>query len=130
MIPQTELDEINRHDHDMTAEDRPADDNLHDVELSSRIVGNTLIKFIATYRGDNDTAEEFVYETYRRGRGPMSMRVSEWEDKNDRHESLFDAILDAVSYLPQSSQPNEADVLRMLGQMTHEASHNARGAKS
>jgi hypothetical protein len=120
---------MKQHDHDMIAEDRPSTEDIYtDVELANRIIWDTLIMFKATYRNDDNEAAEFVYTTHRR-KSYWGTHENEWEDEQ-LHDSLFDAIKDATDHAPEDDQWTEPELLRLMGQMINEASHNARGAKS
>ena len=127
MIPQTDRDAIEHyHDHDMTAEDRPTpDDEYHDITLSSRVLRDTLIKMVGTYRGDSNEASEFVYTTWVKKWTVDRKGGTRWEAEQT-HDSLFDAVSDAANHAPKDDAWTEPDILRMVSQMIGEASHNAR----
>jgi len=118
--------------YDMTATDaqnaedlaNSKEDDVETVTLCEREVVNTLIQFEVTYV--NDKIAEFVYATFRRNRLNTGRT---WIDQSI-HETLRDAILDAVSYLSPEDQPEDHEMMRMEAQIVHEASHAMAVGKS
>lgn len=100
-----------------------AEDEIDTIVLCEREIENTLIEFSVIYQGS--LAPVRLFQTFRRN---GSVNGSKWIAP-DTHETLQEAILDAVSYVPALERPDDAEVMRMESQIMDEASHKLMGKK-
>ena len=101
-----------------------AEDEIETIVLAERVLENTLIEFSVIYDGSQDPVRE--YQTFRRD---AYSHDKMWIDPST-HETLLDAILDAVSHMPAAERPADNEIMRMEAQILDEASHAMKGDKS
>ena len=101
-----------------------AEDEIETIVLAERVLENTLIEFSVIYEGSQDPVR--MYQTFRRD---AYSHDKMWIDP-DTHETLEDAILDAVSHMPSAERPADHEIMRMEAQILDAASHTMKGGKS
>ena len=98
MIPKTELADINRHDHDAEAEDRPTpEQHFHEIDLASVIIDKTIVEYRCA-TSDNIHFTDHNFQTRRETiRYPM-LTSHRWIDP-EPFDTALDALESASMYL-------------------------------